>query len=405
MPKQYLQTQDIFNRVFRNRSGALRTSMGYYSTQDYMNAVFDPGKDALRVHADGAMLSMVASADELPADAEVSSVCPVVPGDGRIYFYRYDNDEWTLLKTGGEDLNEIWEYVGRDDGSGLSGRVKNAEDSVRQLRESAISVAGDGAIAVAADGADRIVTLKLDAAEKVLAQSDDGLRTAVQLKAFTDGLGANISREYALVGGDGETELGSRIQIEKDRFLSSAAYDADSHRLTFNFNLADGTSSATSVDLNGLVDVYTAGDGLSKDGGSFSGKVDPGSEKFLTVGPDGFRVSGVQEAAASAAAEAAESVRASLETAVQLVSVTVKIGRGTSGQWSSETIPGRVMHVSDARGVIYPEIRYSSDATDCTTTLSADFGSKPLTEDETWHVVYAKPVESVAVSGSADGNP
>ena len=64
----------------------------------------------------------------------------------------------------------------------------------------------------------------------------------------------------------------------------------------------------------------------------------------------------------------------------------------TTGVWTSDPIPGRVMHVSDANGVVYPDIKYSDNTMNCTTTLSADFGETALEAEETWYVVYAKPI-------------
>lgn len=52
MAKQYLQTQDIFNKVFQNNTGTLRAG-AYNSTQDYLNAVYDPVRDALRIKFEG----------------------------------------------------------------------------------------------------------------------------------------------------------------------------------------------------------------------------------------------------------------------------------------------------------------------------------------------------------------
>lgn len=96
MAKQYLQTQDIFNKVFQNQTGALRLN-AYNSTQDYLNAVFDSAKDALRVKIDGVMLPVVGDVTELPDFADVNSICPVTPGDGYIYFYQWNGEEWIPL--------------------------------------------------------------------------------------------------------------------------------------------------------------------------------------------------------------------------------------------------------------------------------------------------------------------
>ena len=289
-------------------------------------------------------------------------------------------------------IEAVWTYVGKTDAAGLSKRIADAEAAIETLSTEAVNVSGSNAIAVTGEGAAKTISLKLDGTDKILSQSADGLKATVQLKAITEGLGENISKEYALVGADGSTELGARIQIEKDRFLKSATYSEDTHKISFVFNLADGTESTTEVDLSGLVDVYTASNGVSKVGSEFQGVVDPNSESFLTVGANGFKLAGVQDAIDSTVETAIEPVKTAVETAVQMVATTVTIPLGTSGVWTSDPIPGRVMHVSDADGVVYPEIKYSANTINCTTTLSADFGETALEAEETWHVVYAKPI-------------
>lgn len=289
-------------------------------------------------------------------------------------------------------IEAIWTYVGKTDAAGLSKRIADAEAAIETLTTEAVNVSGSNAIEVTGEGAAKTIALKLDGTDKILSQSADGLKATIQLKAITEGLGENISKEYALVGADGSTELGARIQIEKDRFLKSATYSEDTHKISFVFNLADGTESTTEVDLSGLVDVYTASNGISKVGSNFQGIVDPNSESFLTVGADGFKLAGVQDAIDTAAAAAVEPVKTAVETAVQMIATTITVPISTTGVWTSDPIPGRVMHVSDANGVVYPDIKYSDNTMNCTTTLSADFGETALEAEETWYVVYAKPI-------------
>lgn len=286
----------------------------------------------------------------------------------------------------------IWTYIGKDDTTGLSLRIKTAEDAITTLENEAIDVSGENAI-VATGTTSKVISLKLDGTDKILTQGTNGLKATVQLKSITTGLGENISKKYILVGSDGTTELGDAIEIEKDRFLQSATYDSGTHKITFSFNLADGSTSSTEVDLSDLVDVYTASKGVTKVGSDFQGVVDPNSESFLSVGTDGFKVAGVQDAINTAVSASETKLKTAVEKAVELVATTITIPSGTSGEFTSSAIPGRVMHVSDASGVIYPEIVYSSNTIDCTTTLKADFGSSATTEVETWFVVYAKPIQ------------
>ena len=300
------------------------------------------------------------------------------------------------------EIKAVWTYVGQDDTAGLSKRIADAEKAITDLTTNAVNVSGQEAIVVTdGTGAEKIISLKLDGTDKILSQGTDGLKTTIGLAIRTTGIGENVSKQYYLAGVNGEQIGDTVIDIAKDQFLKSATYDADTHMLSFEFNVADGTS-ITSIDLSGLVDVYTASNGVTKVGSDFQGVVDPNTEKVttgegttaavLSVGTNGFRTDNVQKAIDYAVETAVAPVKTAVETAVTLVATTVTVPAGTTGVWTSDAIEGRVMHVSDANGVIYPEIIYSSNTIECNTTLSADFGETATAEAETWYVIVAKPI-------------
>ena len=300
------------------------------------------------------------------------------------------------------EIKAVWTYVGQDDTAGLSKRIADAEKAITDLTTNAVNVSGQEAIVVTdGTGAEKIISLKLDGTDKILSQGTDGLKTTIGLAVRTTGIGENVSKQYYLAGVNGEQIGETVIDIAKDQFLKSATYDADTHMLSFEFNVADGTS-ITSIDLSGLVDVYTASNGVTKVGSDFQGVVDPNTEKVttgegttaavLSVGTNGFRTDNVQKAIDYAVGTAVAPVKTAVETAVTLVATTVTVPAGTTGVWTSDAIEGRVMHVSDANGVIYPEIIYSSNTIECNTTLSADFGETATAEAETWYVIVAKPI-------------
>ena len=300
------------------------------------------------------------------------------------------------------EIKAVWTYVGQDDTAGLSKRIADAEKAITDLTTNAVNVSGQEAIVVTdGTGAEKIISLKLDGTDKILSQGTDGLKTTIGLAVRTTGIGENVSKQYYLAGVNGEQIGDTVIDIAKDQFLKSATYNADTHMLSFEFNVADGTS-ITSIDLSGLVDVYTASNGVTKVGSDFQGVVDPNTEKVttgegttaavLSVGTNGFRTDNVQKAIDYAVGTAVAPVKTAVETAVTLVATTVTVPAGTTGVWTSDAIEGRVMHVSDANGVIYPEIIYSSNTIECNTTLSADFGETATAEAETWYVIVAKPI-------------
>lgn len=91
----------------------------------------------------------------------------------------------------------------------------------------------------------------------------------------------------------------------RDGMLSNVEYDAETNTLTFTWNTAAGEMSDTVV-LSDIIEPYTAGNGLELTGNEFAVKVDTESEAFLTVGENGLKLAGVQDAI-NTAAEGAKS--------------------------------------------------------------------------------------------------
>ena len=97
---------------------------------------------------------------------------------------------------------------------------------------------------------------------------------------------------YELQVGD---KIAGTINIPEDQFFKGSEYNEETHVLTLTFKTEDGDQSQN-IDLSGLVDVYSAGNGLSLEGGSFAIKLDPGTDAYLEVTADGLRLVGVKEA-------------------------------------------------------------------------------------------------------------
>lgn len=88
-----------------------------------------------------------------------------------------------------------------------------------------------------------------------------------------------------------------------DGVLNDVSYDADNDKLIFVWNIIESVDDegnpvykTVEVDVKDLVDTYTAGNGLELTEGIFSIKRDASSEDFLTIGADGIKVSGIQDA-------------------------------------------------------------------------------------------------------------
>ena len=134
-------------------------------------------------------------------------------------------------------------------------------------------------------------------------------------------LDTNVLEQYKLqqtVNGT-DSIVGQTIKIYKDRSLESVALNGQN--LDFTYNLADGSHSTVSVDVstflaesefadglqvnNHIVSVKTGnGLGINPTSKAVEVVIDPTSENFLTVGADGVKLAGVQNAIDTAAANA-----------------------------------------------------------------------------------------------------
>ena len=312
------------------------------------------------------------------------------------------NAEGTALEYINSIVTAIGE-VGADNNIATEKAVRAAiKAAIEAVTAEAISVAEGNGISITASGTTNVISLEVAEGEKVLVLDENGLKSGISLKALTvptdDPNAANISKRYALVGADGETQLGDVvIDIPKDQFLKDAKYDSATHKLTFTFNVADGTA-IEEIDLKGLMNVYKVGKGLEErsvegeEGVYFDVKIDSTSEKVitgedttadvLTVSADGIKAANVQAAINYA-------VNTVKEVAIQLVEVPVAVPAGQTGVFTA-TVAGRVISVYGAEGVIYPEIKYAEG----NSTLTADFGELVVEAGETWTAVVAKPLAS-----------
>lgn len=114
MSRQLYQSQYILQKCFENKENVIRVTLN--NAQDYLNAVFDPSKDALRVNMTGGALPMVDSVDDLPSYASDGQICPVYNSEKDVIdFY-----EWV------DALGE-WVYRGSTmNGNAIDGDEKDA---------------------------------------------------------------------------------------------------------------------------------------------------------------------------------------------------------------------------------------------------------------------------------------
>lgn len=109
--RQLYQSQYILKQCFVNKQKIIRTSLN--NAQDYLNAVYDNTKDALRVNINGGVLPKVDDPSELPQSASDGQICPVYNKEKKVIdFY-----EW---------VEELGEWVFR--GSTIAGNALNDEE-------------------------------------------------------------------------------------------------------------------------------------------------------------------------------------------------------------------------------------------------------------------------------------
>lgn len=187
--------------------------------------------------------------------------------------------------------------------SGDNALKLDAENGLYVDQSALTSYEGKEAIAIA-DKAEsegvKEISLKINANDKVLTQAAEGLLANINLTWST-------TKGLKLIGKN-STEIASipASDFIKDGMLQSVELKVASEDepigeattgtfLVFTFNV-DAGSKVINVNVTDLIDVYTASTGIKLEGKNFMAVIDPASEAFLTVGADGIKLSGVQNA-------------------------------------------------------------------------------------------------------------
>ena len=183
------------------------------------------------------------------------------------------------------------------------GILKLEADGLSAVAPAVVPYTGKEAIAVN----DHEIALKINANDKVLNQTADGLLSTISL-VKVGSPAAGMASQYKLVGKDGSTALGVTIDIAKDQMLTSGEFVAsatdEDKKLDDNVvigdpyiklvvALKDDSTKAIYIPTKKLVDIYTAGNGINVAGNAISIKLDPASEKYITLGTTGLKVSGI----------------------------------------------------------------------------------------------------------------
>lgn len=203
------------------------------------------------------------------------------------------------------------------DGAAAAEAAQAAKDAAESKVASVTATTGS-AIEVTGTAKDPKVGLKLDISGNVsLSQSANGLKASVAIPAPTvigvatddkvlglseKKLSSTLNLKYdstakkiQLLGiGDAKIAEIDATDFIKDGMVDNVEFDPASKVLTITFNMISG-KEAIPVNLSSLVDTYTAGNGINITGNVVSVKRDTTSEKFLSVGTAGVKLSGVQD--------------------------------------------------------------------------------------------------------------
>ena len=178
------------------------------------------------------------------------------------------------------------------------------------------------------------VLVKLSSEDYTDAEIEANTKTYSIVKATeeeVETLGANVKEAYKLVDED-NVKVGEYILVYKDSALKSA--ELIDQQLVFTYTLADNTEQVVKIDVSTFLAESEFKNGLDvNQNGEVSVKVDAASETFLTVGTDGIKLAGVQDAIDTEQARA-EGVESGLEEKInnksQIVDVTTLFTEGNS---------------------------------------------------------------------------
>ena len=259
----------------------------------------------------------------------------------------------------------------------------------------------DGSITVTTGTTGTDIKVHIKDGEKVikLDSNGNGLYTDLDLVKITTGLPEEVKERYQLLASD-DSQIGANIDVYKDSHIVSITYitdSADTHyqNLEYVYIDASGVTQTTYVDMSELVIEAEFASGVTATNHIVHGVVDNTSEKdesdvdFLTVGANGFKVSGIKDAIDTKinkldASVSAETTHITVQvdevdgklTAVTLSesdiasasALTAEINRATSAETQLDAVIGAVKGASEARTYGHSGTNYL----DGNTTVKAD---------------------------------
>ena len=201
------------------------------------------------------------------AEPTSTNVLWAKPNGDKVTMYIFKNGSWVNIKEAGiEPL--VQAYIDAQDAATLSTAEEYSDANLVTAKEYT-----DSSVATLEEKVDK----KVEAVE--IKKNDD---SDLQYTLYVDGV-ANGS-----------------INIPKDQFLKEVSYNSSTKKIHFVFETSTG-EKVTDIDVSDLVDIYTAGNGLSVSNNKFSVIVSADSDSYLTVTEKGIKLSGITSALANKA--------------------------------------------------------------------------------------------------------
>ena len=185
----------------------------------------------------------------------------------------------------------------------------NVALSKLENKANAITISNDDkSINVASSATGTVINVNIKSNEKVIRKDGNGgLYTDLKLVKISEELPTTVKERYELHDSYG-AKIGESIDIAKDSHIVSIRYITDSsdehyQNLEYKYIDVNGAEQTAYVDISSLVLEAEFKDGLEVVDHQVKAKIDASSEKdsqgtpvsFLTVGPDGLKLSGIKD--------------------------------------------------------------------------------------------------------------
>lgn len=275
--------------------GQVAASLGNINAQ-YVN-INDAGGIITATNVEGALAEIATEIDAMDLD--------VVSGDGEVITAVSETDgKVSASKTAIKDV-KLTGYIKNTAATGAISETDDIEDALSKLENKAAAITINDAdhsinVTPTASGTDISVNIKSDEKVIKLDSNGGGIYTNLNLVKITDGtLPAETKVRYELRDSN-NVKIGESIDIPKDSHIVSITYNENTQKLVYTYIDVEGVTQTTDIDLSHLVLESEFASGVTSTNGVAHGVVDPTSENFLTVGTNGFKLDGVQNAIGSA---------------------------------------------------------------------------------------------------------